>query len=235
MSARRTFARSLAVPAAVIGFSALAAAPALAHVTITPDEGAAGEYTVGTFSVGHGCEGSPTTSVTIKIPAELNSVTPTLNPNWVVKKNIVALDQPVKDAHGNEITERVDTVVYSAKTPLEDGFRDTFALSFQVPDAAGKTLAFPTLQKCVKGQTDWVEVAAEGAEEPEHPAPAFAVLEGTGDGHGSSGTVDEAASESHGDEETEGASKGLAYTGLGVGVLGFLTAAAALAKGRKDA
>jgi len=229
MSARRTFARSIALPAAVIGFSALAAGPALAHVGISPSDGAAGEYTVATLSVPHGCDGSATTEVTIKVPDEVYAVTPTRNANWDVKKNLVKLAEPIKDAHGNEITERVDTVVYTAKVPLSDGYRDAFELSFQVPDAAGKTLAFPTVQKCEKGQTDWVELAAEGAEEPEHPAPTFAVTEGSGDGHGA------AAGESHGEEAkaSDAASKGLAYTGLGVGVLGLLTGAAALAKGRK--
>lgn len=225
MSARRTLARSIALPAAVIGLSALAVAPAPAHVSVSPGEGAAGTYAVGTFSVGHGCEGSPTTEVTIKIPDALYAVTPTRNANWDVTKNQVTLDEPVEDAHGNEITERVDTVVYTARTPLPDGYRDTFELSFQVPDAAGTTLVFPTLQKCVKGQNDWIEVAAERAEEPEHPAPTFRVLAGTGDGHG---TAEEG-------DDGDGASKGLAYTGLGVGALGLLTAAAALARGRKEA
>lgn len=235
MSARRTVARSLALPAAVIGFSALAVGPALAHVTITPEEGAAGAYTVGTFSVGHGCEGSPTTSLTIKIPAELNAVTPTLNPNWEVEKNVVTLDEPVKDAHGNEVTERVDTVVYTAKTPLADGFRETFALSFQVPDVAGEDLVFPVVQKCVVGQTDWVEVAADGAEEPARPAPVFAVLEGSGeDGHGSSAGHDE-GKESSGSDDSDAASEGLAYAGLGVGALGLLTGAAALVLSRRKA
>lgn len=234
MSVRRTFARSVALPAAVVGFGLLAAGPALAHVGISPEEGAAGSYTVATLSVPHGCDGSPTTSITVKIPAQLYAVTPTRNALWDVKKNLVTLDTPINDAHGNEITELVDTVVYTARTPLPDGYRDAFELSFQVPDAVGETLVFPTLQKCAQGETNWNQVVEDGAEEPEHPAPSFTVLEGAGDGHGDSGAAaegDHAAAESS--DESEGASKGLAYTGLGVGVLGLLTAAAALGKSRK--
>lgn len=239
MSVRRTFARVVALPAAVVGFGLLAAGPALAHVTISPEEGAAGAYTVAALSVPHGCDGSATTSVTIKIPSELNAITPTRNALWDVKKNVVKLATPVKDAHGNEITERVDTVVYTARTPLPDGYRDAFELSFQVPDAEGSTLVFPTLQKCVKGETNWNQVVEEGAEEPEHPAPSFKVLAGSGDGHGDGAAAgdhaaDEAAEHAASDSsDSDGASKGLAYTGLGVGVLGLLTAAAALAKSRK--
>lgn len=245
MSVRRTLARTVALPAAVAGFGLLAVGPALAHVSISPTEGSAGSYTVATLSVPHGCDGSPTTSITVKIPAELNAVTPTRNALYDVKKNLVTLATPIKDAHGNEITERVDTVVYTAKTALPDGYRDAFDLSFQVPDAAGKTLVFPTLQKCVKGETNWNQVVAEGAEEPEHPAPSFKVTESTGeDEHGASEegsdhAADEAAehdaanASSASSDDSDGASKGLAYTGLGVGVLGLLTAAAALAKSRK--
>lgn len=240
MSARRTFTRVVALPAAVAGFALLAAGPALAHVGISPSEGAAGSYTVATLSVPHGCDGSPTTKLTVKIPAELNAVTPTRNALWDVKKNLITLDTPLEDAHGNQITERVDTVVYTAKSPLPDGYRDAFELSFQVPDAVGKTLVFATLQECVKGETNWNQTVAEGADEPEHPAPTFTVLASAGgDGHGGG---DDAAGDDHAeaagaatdhDADSDSASKGLAYTGLGVGVLGLLTAAAALAKSRK--
>ncbi|MCX6397960.1 MAG: YcnI family protein [Propionibacteriales bacterium] len=242
MSVRRTFARSFALPAAVgatvVGVTVLAAGPALAHVGISPTEGAAGSYAVATLSVPHGCDGSATTSITIKIPSELNAVTPTRNALWDVKKNVVTLDTPLTDAHGNAVTERVDTVVYTAKSPLPDGYRDAFELSFQVPDAVGKTLVFPTLQRCVKGETNWNQVVEEGAEEPEYPAPSFTVVEGSGDGHGDSSPAAEGEHAAEGSvaesaHESDGASKGLAYTGLGVGVVGLLTAAAALAKSRK--
>jgi uncharacterized protein YcnI len=228
----RTTARLLALPAAVIGFSALAAAPALAHVSVSPGEAHAGEYTIATVSVPHGCDGSATTSVTIRMPDELIEVTPTRNALWDVEKTMTTLATPIKAEDGDEITEKVGTVTYTAKTPLPDGYRDAFELSFQVPDVAGETLVFPTIQKCVKGETAWTEVAEEGATEPEHPAPSIKVLAATGDdGHGSSAAP--AASKDDEESDGDGASKGLAYTGLGVGVLGLLTAAAALAKGRK--
>ena len=43
--------------------------PASAHVTITPSTTAAGAFAVLEVSVGHGCEGSPTTEITIQMPA----------------------------------------------------------------------------------------------------------------------------------------------------------------------
>ena len=57
----RTFARLGALPVATAAIALSLVAPAGAHVTATPSTAAAGAYTVVTFSVGHGCEGSPTT------------------------------------------------------------------------------------------------------------------------------------------------------------------------------
>ncbi|MCZ4499667.1 MAG: hypothetical protein JWQ74_2220 [Marmoricola sp.] len=243
MSVHRSLARFVALPAAVVGLSALAAAPALAHVSISPQEGAAGSYTVATVSVPHGCDGSATTKVTIAVPDQIIEVTPTRNALWDVTKTTKKLDTPIKAEDGDEITEKVDTVVYTAKTPLPDGYRDAFELSFQVPDSVGTTLAFPTIQKCVKGETAWTETTTEGADEPEHPAPTIKVTAATGeDGHHASstdestettGTTGASATLKHDEADSAGASKGLAYTGLGVGILGLLAGAAALAKSRK--
>ena len=171
----RSIGRFAVVAVAVVALSVSGALAASAHVSVTPDKTAAGSYALLTFGVPHGCAGSSTTKVAIKIPEQINAVTPTVNPNWTVEKVKVALATPITDSHGNQVTERVDQVVYTAKTPLPDGYRDAFVLSTQIPDVAGETLTFPTAQTCEVGETAWVEVAAAGAEEPKHPAPAFEV------------------------------------------------------------
>jgi uncharacterized protein YcnI len=231
MSSRRTFARFVALPAAVIGFSALAVAPALAHVTISPSDSPAGGDAVATVSVPHGCDGSPTTSIAIKIPDQLVEVTPTRNPFWDVKISMTKLAKPLTADDGDQITEKVDEIVYTAKTPLPADQRDTFQLSFDTPTKVGERLDFPTIQKCVKGETDWTELAAAGAAEPEHPAPTVTVVAASSeDGAATPATPVKASS-----SDDDGASKGLAYTGLGVGIVGLLTGAGALAAIRRKA
>ena len=175
MSAR-TLARLGAVPlaiAAAVGF----AAPASAHVTIEASTTVAGAFTVLTVSVPHGCDGSPTTEVAIQIPEGINDVTPTRNPLWQADKEVEQLDPPVTDGDGNEVTERVATVVYTAQTPLPDGYRDTFELSLQLPEEVGTTLVFPTIQTCEDGEAAWIEVPAGGQSEDdlELPAPSVTV------------------------------------------------------------
>ena len=88
------------------------------------------------------------------------------------------------DAHGNEVTERVASVEYTAKTPLPDGERDAFELSLQLPDKAGETLAFPTDPDLREGR-DGLDRGPDGgqdAEELEHPAPAFEITEADEEG-----------------------------------------------------
>lgn len=240
-SIRRAVLPTLAAAGLVV---ATAAAPASAHVTVTPDTTAAGSYAVLTFSVGHGCEGSPTTAIEIALPEQVLQVTPTLNPSWTVKKVSEQLDEPVTDAHGNEVTERVAQVVYTARKPLADGYRDTFELSLQLPDAEGDTLTFPVVQKCVQGETGWVETPAEGQdpEELERPAPALTVTAADeAGGHGAETATDEEATDSDGAvtsadaEESDDSGNGLAVAGLVAGIAGVVVGGAALARsGRKS-
>ena len=239
----RTFARLAALPVATATIALSLVAPASAHVTATPSTAAAGAYTVVTFSVGHGCEGSPTTKIEIQVPESVLSVAPTRNPFYEVEKTIEQLDEPVADAHGNEVTERVASIVYTADTPLPEGQRDTFELSFQVPDAEGEMLTFPTVQTCEEGETGWVEVPADGqdADELESPAPGFEVTAAGAGGHDDDASAEPAADEpaEESTDETVAADAGdtspaLGWIGLVAGLLGLAAGGLALARTRSS-
>lgn len=136
---------------------ALALVPALtasAHVGASAEVTAAGASTVVTFSVPHGCSGSPTTEIEIGIPSSITSVTPTINPGWTVRKSMVFID-PADDS--GVPAERVESVTYTAiGEGLPDGYRDTFELSLRLPEGEpGDVLAFPTLQSCAEGSENW--------------------------------------------------------------------------------
>ena len=236
MPIRRTLARLGAPLATAAAVTFVAAAPASAHVTVSPSDAAAGAFTVLTVSVPHGCDGSPTTSIEVQIPEQILSVTPTRNPFWEEEAKISQLDEPVTDSEGNEVTERVSSIVYTANEPLPDHVRDTFELSFQVPDAAGETLTFPTLQTCAKGRTAWVEVPEEGQDafELEHPAPAFEVLPAEAADAETTSTIDDTVQQASADT-TEDGSDLLSWVALVVGGLGLVVGGAALARGRKSA
>jgi uncharacterized protein YcnI len=247
MSICRTTARLGAVPAAAVVATLALAGPASAHVTGTPSDATAGAYTVMTMSVPHGCEGSPTTKIEISVPESVLSITPTRNPFYDVETTIAQLDEPVTDAHGNEVTERTASVVYTARTPLPDDQRDTFELSFQVPDDAGEMLAFPTVQTCEKGETGWTEIpeAGQSEDELEHPAPAFEILppaEGGEQPAADTAAAEDAenagdASAATGDTTAaeESDSDALGWVGVVLGAAGLLVGGTALARSRTRA
>ncbi|MCJ1681767.1 YcnI family protein [Rathayibacter sp. VKM Ac-2928] len=227
------------VAAGSVALALAAPTAASAHVTAAASSTAAGSYTVVTFSLAHGCEGSPTTGLSITIPEGINSVSPTVNPNWDVVKNEVEIADPVTDSHGNTATQRVSNVVYTAKTALADGYRDTVSLQLQLPeDAAGSTLEFPVLQTCETGSTAWDQPTVEGEDEPELPAPTVAVtaaMEGSGH-HDDDGDGDDAVATTASATTAAGQSDDVLARVLGVGglVLGAVGVAFGLASRRRS-
>lgn len=204
---------------------------ASAHFEVDPSSAPAGSSAVLTFTLPHGCDGSATTAVTIDIPKEIPSVTPTAKAGWAVEKVTVGLDKPLDDGHGNTITSRVGSVRYTADTPLPDGLRDTFSLSVPLPaDAAGSTLLFPVLQTCQSGSVTWNEPQKAGAPEPEHPAPAVTVTAAAAGEHSDDGDAASAAPAT--DAAPEGAggdilARVLGLGGLVVGAVGIVLAVTA--------
>lgn len=228
----RTTLRRIAMPLTAAGLAAAAVglgmAPASAHAEMTPSTTAAGEYAVLTFSIGHGCDGSATTDVAIDIPEGIDVVTPTINLGWTIKKQT----GPLPDGESSEGAERTSRVTYSARTPLPDGYRDTFELSVPLPDEPGKTLTFPTIQTCEKGETAWTQVPKDGqsVDDLETPAPAMELTAAT-----DPTTETLAAPQDEAGGSTDSASDdsdALSWVALGVGVVGIAVGGAAFARTR---
>lgn len=133
------------------------ALPASAHVSLSASSTAAGSSSLLSFSVPHGCEGSPTISIAISLPEQILGATPTIVPGWEVEKVTEELAASSTDAHGAETTERVARVVYTAvEGGLADGYRQQFDVQVTLPDlAAGTELGFPVVQGCELGEAVW--------------------------------------------------------------------------------
>lgn len=179
---------AVAAVALVVGFPA----SAHAHVDASADTTAAGAMARLTLAVPHGCEGSPTTRIEMALPAGVNEVVPAVDGNWKVSKHAEPLAVPITRSDGSVLTERTASVVWVARSPLPDGIRALLSIQLQIPaDAAGQRLAFPVVQTCAEGSTDWTQVAGEGVdpEELELPAPSIVVTEGSGGGPDSTDTT----------------------------------------------
>ncbi|MCU1573086.1 MAG: nuclear export factor [Micrococcaceae bacterium] len=231
--------RTTLIAAATAALMTFGLGAASAHVSVTPDKTAANSYSLLTFSVGHGCDGSATTSLAISLPNELVDATPTVNPNWTISKVTEKLAEPRTLANGSSVTERTSQIVYTAKTPLDPHQRDAVVLSVQLPDAAGKTLYFPTLQTCEVGQTNWAAIPADG-QDPESikdPAPGVAVSGAVG-ASGDPGASQEAApaqavaDQASANVAAPAGSTAPGWIGLVAGLLGLVLGGVALARTR---
>lgn len=234
--------RTLTATAVAGGTAALMLAGisgASAHVGVTPDKTDANSYALLTFGIPHGCEESGTTKVTITLPAELNDAQPTVNPNWTAAKVTEQLAEPKKLADGTSITKRTSQIVYTAKAPLEPALRDALVLSVKLPDAAGKTLYFPTLQNCQVGQTDWSQLPAEGQDPHSLKAPAPSVTvtaAAAADGHSAhAASAPDAAPETvQAAAVNDAGAQARSWAGLVAGVGGLALGGLALARSRSS-
>lgn len=223
---------ALALAAGLVLAAPLAAS---AHVTVSPDAATAGDYSVLTFAFSHGCEQSPTTSLTIDVPEGVASIAPQIEPGWTIDR-----------VGGNEGIPA--QIVYTADTPIESGLRATVTLQVNFADeVAGTTVAFPVLQSCADGVTDWSEIADAG-EDPhdlDAPAPTVAVGAPTAADHDAGGGVhDESASADDTATEavrtTDAAPTGtagpivLGSVGLALGAAALVTAIVALRRTRRS-
>lgn len=220
---RNTRTRRLSLAAmGVLGGAALAlAVPTMAgaHVGVSPDALAAGDHDVLTFSFSHGCENSPTTALRITMPEGLASVAPTMDSDWSIQVE-----------RGDD--GLVSAVTYTAVTPVPNDLRGAVSMGVGLDEDTPDTLAFPVVQECVEGSTEWTQLAENG-EDPhslDAPAPVVSVTAAAADGHG-------AHAESAEDETAPSAAADPLGVALGAGglVAGFAALVVAILAYRRRA
>ncbi|HQZ36877.1 MAG TPA: YcnI family protein [Ilumatobacteraceae bacterium] len=156
--------RRVATATAVTTCAVLAlATPAFAHIDPDPQEAPAGsEQSVG-FTVQHGCDGSPTIQLDMRLPEGVSSAVPQPPDEWTG-----TLD-------GNVVT--------FAGGPLADDVELTFRVSMILPTLPDTTIFFPFVQRCELGEIRWIDIPQDDSgEELDEPAPAMlltAALPGT--------------------------------------------------------
>jgi uncharacterized protein YcnI len=130
---------------------------ASAHVDPDPLAMEAGSTGTVAFNVEHGCDGSPMTDLTLKIPEGVTGVKAIDKDGWTA-------------------TVTASTIEFKGG-PLPADQQDHFDVTLTVPAQAGD-IHFPAIETCEKGEIAWIEIGAEGAPEPELPAPTLKVTEG---------------------------------------------------------
>jgi hypothetical protein len=145
---------------------------AAAHVTLSSGPGYAAQTQVLTFSVGHGCSGADTASISVKIPKQLTSVrgVPSVFGDVYVQTDDAGLVTAV--VWTNPKVRAADNLFYSV------------SIRAKVPDAAFSTVYIPVTQVCrtldgVESTVEWNQLpgdAPAAGDTDAHPAAVLPIL-----------------------------------------------------------
>lgn len=143
------------------------------HIVLAQPEAPAGSYYRATFKAGHGCDGSPINTITVRLPAGARGAKPMPKAGWTIERRLNKLPVPYT-SHGKTITDDVSEITWRGG-PLPEGFYDEFVLQVQLPETPGP-LWFKVKQVCEQGEVDWAEIPAEGTSTRGLKAPAALLL-----------------------------------------------------------
>jgi hypothetical protein len=159
--------------------AALAAAclslPAHAHVTLEKPDANAGQPYKGVLSVGHGCGGTPTISLSVQIPDGVVAVKPMPKAGWTLQTQQGAYPEAVT-VFGQKLTAGTRRITWSGGRVLDSEY-DEFVFVGQLAPGVSGPVYLPAVQTCEKGEQRWVEIPAAGqsARDLTYPAPVLRI------------------------------------------------------------
>jgi len=168
---RATFAILVTAAAAVSGSAAFA------HITLENQQAAVGGSYKAVFRVPHGCSGSATVAIKVRIPEGFADVKPMPKPGWKLDVTRGKYETPMR-VRGVSVNEGVTEVGWSGGN-LPDAYYDEFVLTGYVgeDEKPGDTMYFRVVQECEKGVNRWIEIpAADAKAEPPEPAAGLKLV-----------------------------------------------------------
>jgi len=241
----------IAVGIAVVLVGLAIATPASAHVTVNPREATQGEYARLAFRVPNESDSAATIALEVHFPEEapIPSVSVGQVPGWTAEVTYRTLDTPLDGGHGEQITEVVDFITWTAdgdEAAIQPGEFGEFPISVG-PMPEVDQVMFPALQTYADDQiVRWIDPPEEG-QEPEHPAPVLTLLAGgnspgppaapAGGGAASPGPEPAAQESETGAGAEDGSDAGiwLGLAGLVAGLAGLALGGVALVRTRSRA
>lgn len=223
----RNAARAAVLCGAVLTATALGVLPASAHVTVHSADATPGGYAELTFRVPTERNDASTVKLQVNFPADdpLASISVKPHPGWTFQVTNKKLTKPLTTDDGS-VDSVVSAITWTAKPGqgIGPGEYDDFSVSAG-PLPKNGTLTFPARQTYSNGSVvSWIEVAAPGAPEPEHPAPSLTIAAPVTSPTKSDDTsmnsmpgMNDTSSSSHGSSQT--ASLAIAVTALIIAVV----------------
>jgi copper(I)-binding protein len=122
----------------------LVATGAMAHVMLDEPRGEAGTRYEGVLRVGHGCDGSPTTALSVRLPAQVRDVRATARNGW-------------------SVATRPGEVEFTAApgAAIAADAKGEFGLAMNLPRESGP-LWLQVQQRCEKGSVAWSQMPSQG-------------------------------------------------------------------------
>jgi uncharacterized protein YcnI len=152
--------RLLLFAAATSAVLLASAGVASAHIDPDPAEAQAGSRLTVGFTVEHGCEGSPTVQLDMRLPDGVADPATESVDGW---------DGSVETIDG-------ETIVTFAGGPLADDVEGTFSVTMTLPPTPDATVYFPFVQRCEVGEIRWIQIPSEPGDELDEPAPAMTLI-----------------------------------------------------------
>jgi uncharacterized protein YcnI len=154
----RRSSRVIGGAVAAVGAIVAVAGPAAAHVEPDPSRVKPAKEVTVEFAAEHGCDESPTTGMTFRVPKSVTDAAP------------VEKDGFTSSVDGRKITFSGGSIPGDEEAPFE--------ITFTAPDEKGQ-LVWKVVQRCEEGVERWIETDPDG----DKPAPRVGVGEKPESGH----------------------------------------------------
>ncbi|TDQ05115.1 YcnI family protein [Labedaea rhizosphaerae] len=242
MSTNRFLLRAGAIGLTAGALAVLGSGIASAHVTakVLGEPATQGGYTKITFRVPNEQEtaGTIKLQVTIDPKYALSSVSTKPMPGWTASVTKTKLNPPVQSGN-TKVDEAVTGVTWTAAkgTKIAPGQFDEFEISAGRLPANTDQLVLPAKQTYDNGDVvDWnAPPVADGAEEPDHPAPVVTLTAASGGEHADPAATQQAAPAAATPSSSDDTARWLGGAGLVVGALGLGVGIGATVRARKVA
>lgn len=162
----------------LLGMAGVAVSTAcLAHITLETRQAPLGSSYKAVVRVPHGCDGTATTAIRIKIPEGVVSIKPMPKPGWSIELKKDKYAKTHDAAENAKVSEGVVEIAWSGGK-LPDSYYDEFVFrGYLAGDLEpGKPLYFPIVQECEKGVHRWIEIPAAGKSTDDYPEPAAELM-----------------------------------------------------------
>jgi uncharacterized protein YcnI len=153
---RRLVLSVVAASLALLAFGGVASA----HIDPDPAEAQAGSRITVGFTVEHGCEGSSTVQLDMRLPDGVAD----------------PVTEPIDGWEGSIDTVEGEAIVTFVGGPLDDDVEGTFSVTLTLPPTPDTTIYFPFVQRCEVGEIRWIQIPSEPGDDLDEPAPAMSLV-----------------------------------------------------------